>query len=67
MIRQGGAAASPSLGPVQVQITVPGRQTPPAKVAQAILVQGTVQNLRPGQKIWVFTQNPGSSHLNPQP
>jgi hypothetical protein len=61
-------AASPSPGgPVQVQITVPGRQTPPATVGQAILVQGTVQNLPAGQKIWVFTQNPGSSDLNPQP
>jgi hypothetical protein len=60
--------ASPSQGgPVRVQITVPGRQTPPAEVPQAIQVQGTVQNLPPGQKIWVFTQNPGSSDLNPQP
>ena len=66
--RQGGPVASPSQGgPVRVQITVPGRQTPPAEVPQAIQVQGTVQNLPPGQKIWVFTQNPGSSDLNPQP
>jgi hypothetical protein len=68
VIRQGGPAPpSPPSGPAQVQITVPGRPTPPATVPQAVLVQGTARNLRAGQKIWVFTQNPGSSHLNPQP
>ena len=36
-------------------------------VAQSVVVQGTVQNLRAGQEIWVFTQNPGSSRFNPQP
>jgi hypothetical protein len=60
-------ASPPPGGPAQVQITVPGRQTPPATVAQAILVRGTVQNLPAGQKIWVLTQNPGGSALNPQP
>ncbi len=52
---------------MRVEITFPARQTPPATVAQAILVQGTARNLRPGEKIWVFTQNPGDSHFNPQP
>ena len=50
-----------------VRITVPARQTPPAQVAQAVVVQGTVQDLGAGQEIWVLTQNPGSSRLNPQP
>jgi hypothetical protein len=67
VIRQGGPASPPPSGPGQVQITVPGRQTPPAMVAQAVVVQGTVQDLRAGQEIWVFTQSPGSSRLNPQP
>jgi hypothetical protein len=60
------AVSPPPSGPVQVQVTVPARQTPPAKVVQAVVVRGTVQNLPAGQQIWVFTQNPGSSRFNPQ-
>jgi hypothetical protein len=54
-----------SAGPVQVAITFPGVRTPP--VPQMVMVDGTSRNLGPGQKIWVFTRNPGDTHLNPQP
>ena len=61
----GGVAAACAAS--KVAITSAKDQSRPATVDQAVQVKGTGPRLNPGYKVWIFTINPGSTSLNPQP